>query len=231
MRVDLANLGFAEGGNLLVKRALRYVPAGGEILVHGTSPELALHLETWCRAEGHKFRWIADSGEAGHTAITRGESQGARWARSERAGNADPSQAGAVTEHPPQTWGLAARGATVEAGAPVFDFRLVHKAEVWTDDAARIYEQAVAAQWNPETAIPWSAEFQIPDEIEDAVVRPSGPRLSLDAVHRHAEAVRGSRPAEDHIGCRCVRWRSRTQREHGYAEHETGSPPNHRHRR
>jgi hypothetical protein len=90
---------------------------------------------------------------------------------SERAGDADRTHPGAIVEHPPQTWGLAARGASVEAGAPEFDFRLIHKADVWADDAARIYEQAAAAQWNPETAIPWAVEFTIPDEIEDAVVQ------------------------------------------------------------
>ena len=55
----------------------------------------------------------------------------------------------AVAEHPPRSWGLAARGATIEAGTPEFDFQLTDKIEVWADDAARIYEQAVAAQWDP----------------------------------------------------------------------------------
>ena len=59
----------------------------------------------------------------------------------------------------------------VEAGAPEFNFHLVDKVEVWSDDAARIYAQAVAAQWDPETAIPWSAEFNLPDDVEDAVVQ------------------------------------------------------------
>ena len=59
----------------------------------------------------------------------------------------------------------------VEAGTPEFDFHLVDKIEVWADDAARIYAQAVAAQWDPETAIPWNAEFTLPDDVEDAVVQ------------------------------------------------------------
>jgi hypothetical protein len=66
---------------------------------------------------------------------------------------------------------LAARGALIEAGTPKFDFHIVDKLEVWSDDAAGIYQQAAGAQWNPETAIPWSAPFAIADDIEDAVVQ------------------------------------------------------------
>ena len=48
----------------------------------------------------------------------------------------------------------------VEAGAPEFNFHLVDKVEVWADDAARIYAQAVAAQWDPETADSVERRFQ-----------------------------------------------------------------------
>ncbi|HVQ15171.1 MAG TPA: hypothetical protein VMS40_16330, partial [Vicinamibacterales bacterium] len=61
--------------------------------------------------------------------------------------------------------------ATIESGTPEFDFHLVDKVEVWSDDAARIYQQAVAAQWDPRTAIPWETPFTIADDIEDAVVQ------------------------------------------------------------
>jgi hypothetical protein len=59
----------------------------------------------------------------------------------------------------------------VEAGTPEFDFHLIDKMTVWVEDAARIYALAAASQWNPETEIPWDTEFQIPDEVEDAVVQ------------------------------------------------------------
>jgi hypothetical protein len=66
---------------------------------------------------------------------------------------------------------MAARGAIVEAGTPEFDFLLVHKGEVWADDAARLYAQAVAAQWDPASAIPWDTPFHLDDDLEDAVVQ------------------------------------------------------------
>ena len=168
MQIDLGDLGFEQGGHLLVKRGLRQAAAGEEIEVTGAAPELDVHLRTWCRAEGHAFRWEKGQGRA---FIARGSAETGRWAGSQRAGMADASRPEAIVEHAPQAWGLAARGSRVEAGTPEFEFRLADKIEVWSDDAARIYAQAVAAQWDPQTAIPWSASFDIPDEVEDAVVQ------------------------------------------------------------
>ena len=34
-----------------------------------------------------------------------------------------------------------------------------------------MYAQAAAAQWDPATAIPWDSAFDLPDEVEDAVVQ------------------------------------------------------------
>src|SRR4029453_19390461 len=116
MQVDLGNLGFEEGGYLLVKRLLRSVPAGEQIEVTGTAPELETHLRAWCRPEGHPFRWER------FATIVRGGAEAARWSGSDSAGG--PTL---IVEHAPRTWGLAARGATVEAGAPEFDFRLADK--------------------------------------------------------------------------------------------------------
>ena len=45
------------------------------------------------------------------------------------------------------------------------------KVDVWSADAVRLYAQATASQWDPATAIPWDAEFDLPDEVEDAVVQ------------------------------------------------------------
>ena len=172
MRVDLGPLGFADGGYLLVKRALRDAAAGEEVTIEGTASGLDVDLRGWCRSEGHHFSWQPDAGEGrGRAVILNGGAEAGRWTGSERVGRSDARRADAVAEHPPRTWGLAARGATIEAGTPEFNFHLVDKIEVWADDAARIYAQAVAAQWDPETAVPWKAEFTLPDDVEDAVVQ------------------------------------------------------------
>ena len=171
MPTDLGKLGFDEGGHLLVKRALRSVPVGQAIEIIGSAPELDVHLRGWCRSEGHPFRWEQGVSGEWQAIIVRGPAETGRWAGAERAGAADARVPGAVVEQPPRKWGLAARGATIEAGTPEFDFRLIDKIAVWAEDAARIYAQAAAAQWDAQTAIPWNADFQIPDEVEDAVVQ------------------------------------------------------------
>jgi hypothetical protein len=169
--VDLRTVGFTEGGHLLVKRALRNAGAGNAITVAGTPLELDIDLRAWCRVEGHDFRWHQGQQDPPHAVIVNGGAEANRWAGAERAGRADARQPDAVVAHAPRNWGLAARGAIVETGTPEFDFNLVDKIEVWADDAARLYAQAVAAQWDPETAIPWTAQFELDDEVEDAVVQ------------------------------------------------------------
>src|SRR5438132_205295 len=96
--IDLEDLGFDEGGYILVSRALTDAPA---VDVRGRDPNLAVHLAAWARAEGH-----AVSGST----VTRGS--GDRWHDAMRAGGPDP------VDRPPASWGLAARGALGEAGGP-----------------------------------------------------------------------------------------------------------------
>jgi len=59
----------------------------------------------------------------------------------------------------------------VEGGSPEFAFTLADKMDVWSADAGRLYAQGAAAQWDPARAIPWNAQFELPAEVEDAVVQ------------------------------------------------------------
>ncbi len=54
---------------------------------------------------------------------------------------------------------------------PPFAYPLQERDALWTDDAARLYRQAAANQWDPETAIDWDAPLDHPDEVEDAIVQ------------------------------------------------------------
>ncbi len=168
--IDLEDLGFDEGAHLLVKRALAALPVGGELRVRGRAPMLGIDLGAWCRKEGHALG-EPESGEAYAVRVRRGGAGTARFSDAERAGAADPGCAGAVVDSPPARWGLAARGALVERSELGFDFPLHDKSVVWADEAARLYAQAVAAQWDPATAIEWSQPIDNPPEIEDAVVQ------------------------------------------------------------
>lgn len=162
-RVDLGGLRFHEGAHLLIKRALREIAVGEAFEIVAFAPDADIDIGAWARAQGHAFR---PGPGAGNVFLEKGAAAGGRWQGAERAGDA-----GAVLEHPPPQWGLAARGAWVEAGMPEFDFRLRDKSQVWADEAARLYQQAVAAQWDPNTAVDWDAPFELDNDVEDAVVQ------------------------------------------------------------
>jgi len=157
--LDLGELGLDSGGHLLLKRAL-----GSAALVHvrGRAPDLGVHLRAWCRAEGHGFAAESDGGDGfdGGYIVERGPAL--------RSGEPTPAS---VADHPPRTWGLAARGARVEPGGPAFPFTLDDKAAVWTDAAGAVYRQAAANQWDPATAVDWSADVALDPDVEAAVVQ------------------------------------------------------------
>ncbi len=165
--IDLQALGFDAGAHLLVHHALLRLPAGGQVQVRGDAPGWQAQLDGWCRSQGHGLRW-----EQGMALVSRGGTLAGRWRGAAQTGHSDAhSCADAVAQRAQPCWGLAARGARVEAGAPEFRFRLSDKREVWTDGAADLYAQAVAAQWNADTAIDWDNAPVLPDAVEDAIVQ------------------------------------------------------------
>jgi TusA-related sulfurtransferase len=169
---DLAGLGLDEGGHLLVGRALGRLAPGERLTVTGRHPALRLHLAAWCREHGHQLadgdaRADAGAGEPS-LLVVKGSADDRRWTGAERAGTA---------QGPPETqadpaWGLAARGALVEAGGPPIGAHWSQREHVWADIAPQLYAAAAASQWDPATAIAWTAPVQrIPEEIECAVVQ------------------------------------------------------------
>lgn len=161
--IDIETLGLDRGGHLLIKRALASVPVGGSVRVASSAPDFRVHLGAWCRSEGHRLSWEGE----GAAVIVRGAFQTGRWNGATRNGEAG----GSVAAHAETSWGLAARGATVEAGSPEWRFALDRQVGIWADGAADYYRQAAAAQWNPDTDVDWQVPFDLPGEIEDAVVQ------------------------------------------------------------
>jgi hypothetical protein len=128
--------------------------------VTGKDPHLALHLRAWARARGHTVEG---------NVVIRGSAGDRRWRYAERTGGPGPD---GVVERPSAAWGLAARGALVEAGGPPLTTAdLDQKRKVWADISPRLYAQAAASQWDPATAIEWTAPFELAPEIEAAVVQ------------------------------------------------------------
>ncbi|MEA2829220.1 MAG: hypothetical protein QOG43_3659, partial [Actinomycetota bacterium] len=164
--IDLEGLGFEEGAHLLLKRALAPMVAGARLAVRGRDPALAVHLRAWCRAHGHRVEWPEGLADDVVAVVVRGDADDLRWAGAERAG-----VPGGVVDHPSPSWGLAARGALVEAGGPAMDFTLDDGRVVWADVAPKLYAQAAAGQWDPATAVDWDAPRTHPADVEAAVVQ------------------------------------------------------------
>jgi hypothetical protein len=159
--IDLDDLGLDAGAHLLLERGLAGAAAGDRVAVRGTNPDLTVQLGAWCRARGH--RYVED--EAGR-AIVRTHTSANRWAGAQRAGSPD-----AVAPRAERRWGLAARGALVEAGGPELPAQWVDRDHVWADVAPRLYAHAVADQWDPATAVPWTAPSDVPPDVEGVVVQ------------------------------------------------------------
>jgi hypothetical protein len=146
------------GAHLLIDRALMQLPPGSPLEVMGSDPHLAVHLAAWARANGHRF--------LGGTSIVCGDAGSGRLAGAVRAGSP-----GRVEPQAPATWGLAARGALVEAGGPALvGADLDTRETVWSRLAPKLYAQAAAGQWDPATAVDWTKP-ELPDDVESAVVQ------------------------------------------------------------
>jgi len=168
--IDIEDLGLDAGAHLLIKHGLLGVAPGESITVVGRSPDWDGQLSAWCRSRGHPVVLSTQEGRL-QAQVTRGGYDAGRWRGALHTGHSDATVSGAVADKALPAWGLAARGATVEAGSPPMQFRLDQKSEVWSTSAADLYAQAVAAQWNPDAAIDWKAEFDLPDVVENAVVQ------------------------------------------------------------
>lgn len=168
--IDIEAVGFDAGAHVLVRHALAALAPGERLRVIGTAPGWDVQLEDWCRRQGHTLQFES-SEEAGRVALIARDTEYGRWRDALHTGQIDPLAPGAVAERALPGWGLAARGAHVEAGSPAYTFRLDSKQEVWTDSAADLYAQAVAAQWNPDEAIDWHVPFDNPPPVEAAVVQ------------------------------------------------------------
>jgi hypothetical protein len=168
--IDIEDLGLDAGAHLLIKHGLLNVPPGGDINVVGRSPGWEAQLAAWCRSQGHPMTLTEQDGRVS-ARVTRGGFEAGRWRNALYTGHADATQPGAIAEKALPSWGMAARGATVEAGSPAMHFRLDQKSEVWSASAADLYAQAVAAQWNPDAVIDWNEPFELPDVVEDAVAQ------------------------------------------------------------
>ncbi len=91
-----------------------------------------------------------------------------RWLGAERAGDA----AGPPAARADQAWGLAARGALVEAGGPPLGAHWSSASTCGPTSRRGCTPRRRASQWDPATAVDWTAPARRgPAEVERAVVQ------------------------------------------------------------
>lgn len=153
--LNLEDLSLSDGAPVLLRRALASLCQGDWLEVRGDSANLGENLAAWCRTQGLGYE--RRGGPPVLHRIQKGIDPPIVHSPSEVVESADPA------------WGLALRGAAIEAGGPQFAFPLKQKRDVWAQNLASIYKQAVANQWSAARDIPWKDLPELPVEIEHAV--------------------------------------------------------------
>ncbi len=103
-----------------------------------------------------------------------------RGARSEWGVRPKPSPRGLTIMHfavgsygelpySPTHGSMAPRGGDHDADLPDMGYIVNNKAQVWAENVAELYEEAVARQWSATRDIPWGELQELPDDIEHAV--------------------------------------------------------------
>jgi TusA-related sulfurtransferase len=173
------------GGGLLVilERALERGAPGDVLTVLSDEPSVEHDLPAWCRTSGHAYRGAVREGGRTRHRIERGSVERINARRRPDWGLRVPLRGGSeldlrdtrvgsgasVPERADPATGFSPRGAVVELGSPVFGFTLNERERVWADEAAELYEQGTAQQWDASRDIPWAQLRALPDPLEEAV--------------------------------------------------------------
>ena len=138
--------------------------------VRAARPELGVHLRAWCRAQGHAVRLADGRTDRSPVPATRGAGEGGDARRGRRRASRHAGRGGRPSAAP--RWGLAARGATGRGGRARSSTSACRQGRRLGRRGRAPLPQAAAAQWDPDDgASPWDAPFELPDEVEDAVVQ------------------------------------------------------------
>jgi hypothetical protein len=61
------------------------------------------------------------------------------------------------------------RGAVPIPGVESMGYSIFQKQEVWSDNCARLYEEAIQRRWRPATDVPWASIEPLADDVERAI--------------------------------------------------------------
>jgi hypothetical protein len=110
-------------------------------------------------AEGLDLSWMDQTGKRGMTAHP-----GRRGLTLEEINKGPYGEAPRSSDD--MTMGL--RGAAKRPGVPRVGYHNREKSNIWSDNAAMLYEEAVQRQWSSATDIPWDELRPLPDDVERA---------------------------------------------------------------
>jgi len=179
--VDTGELPLGGGALAIIRPALELLEPGGVLAVNSKQTALRDDLPAWCKIQKHSYlerRENFDGGDRhliarGAFNLPRGERESgiALPARDGRLSTADMLKQVPMPEHADPTTGFAPRGAPVEPGGPRYPFDLLDRDHVAPPEVGALYDQAVAAQWNARTDIPWNKLPKLPPALERAVAQ------------------------------------------------------------
>jgi len=110
-------------------------------------------------SEGLDLSWMDNTGERGMRATP-----GRRGLTLEEI---NKSSYGVAPENA-EDLTMAQRGSARAAGVPRIGYHVRKKSDIWSDNAAMLYEEAVQRQWSSATDIPWDELKPLPDDVERA---------------------------------------------------------------
>ena len=178
---DGEDLGASEGLLVAVARLLDPLVEGEGIELITENRAVPDDLRIWCRRAGHRFVRATDENGKSMIVIERGRvrrmlSDPAEWGVSlpRRGATVDMRdwQVGrhaAIEDEAPSGGSLAPRGAALEEGAPLTEFSIRKRSDIWANSISELYEQATSSQWIGARDIPWQELVKLDQEVELAV--------------------------------------------------------------
>jgi hypothetical protein len=109
--------------------------------------------------EGLDLSWMDQTGERGMTA--KPGRRGLTLEEINKGAYGNPPE----VSHD-MTSGL--RGSAQRVGVPRLGYKVAKKSDIWSENAAMLYEEAVQRQWSSATDIPWDELTPLPDHVERA---------------------------------------------------------------
>jgi hypothetical protein len=177
--IDGGALTFGSGLLALLRPALDVAGPGAVVALRSSADAVRDDLPRWCSVEGHRYlgrepdvdgvdRHLVERGtlsvpKDAPPAEGRVETSGGRLTADEVLRRVP------FPDHADPATGFAPRGARVEGGAPVYPFDLVERDRVAPPEVARLFDQAVSAQWDGTRDIAWDRVRPLAPPLERAL--------------------------------------------------------------